>query len=137
MRLDELTLPFRYTFLPSASRTKYLLYWLIIQSARSSNALTVELVHQSRSRPVVSPLFLQSRLTRLVVLAAGGVERVGELVCCHGAEGAVLQVSGPRVFVEWRLEDTRREDDLPIRGRCKSAFINMNSVREGTYSSTR
>ena len=54
-------------------------------------------------------------LTVLIILAAAVVKRMRELMGSYGTEGAVLQVAGPFLRVERRLEDAGREDDLAIR----------------------
>ena len=63
----------------------------------------------SRVRPPIS------QSTVFVILAAGIVKGVCELMGSNSAESAVFQVGRPVVRVERRLKDASREDDLSVR----------------------
>jgi hypothetical protein len=52
-----------------------------------------------------------------IILSSSVVKGMGQLVSSHSSKGTVLEVIGPFVAVEWRLEDTSWENDLAIRRR--------------------
>lgn len=52
-----------------------------------------------------------------IILSSSIVESMGQLVSRYSTESTVFEMIRPFEIVEWRLQDTSREDNLAIRRR--------------------